>query len=140
MDGDVQENPETAATTHEPESDTSLIGRLQQLDCQSLFEVSLQPLVAFPKHDKTARQRPFLGFFEDMPCFPFLAFQIFAWFVFLSVWASFGIYALLEPSSVRSVYESEFFEFQSATSGKSPRGSCDVVDKYMCHPWQYVVA
>ena len=136
----AQGGPETATTTREPESDTSLIGRLQQLDSQSVFEVSLQPLVEFLKHEKTARQRPFLGFFEDMPCFPFLAFQIFAWFVFLSVWASFGIYALLEPSNVRSVNESEFFESQSAIRGKSPRGSCDVVDKYIYHPWQYVVA
>jgi hypothetical protein len=135
MDDNAQESPETrAATQHKPGFHTTLIARLQELDSQSVFEVSLQPLVEFPHNEKTARQRPFLGFFEDMPCFPFLAFQIFAWFAFLSVWVSFGIYSLLEPSAVGSNNE---FEFEVGTFGKSLRGSCDV-NEY--HPWQYVVA
>jgi hypothetical protein len=65
---------------------------LQRLESRSFSILSAQPLVAH-----SSPRQPFLGFFEDLPCFPYLTFQLCAWFVFLTFWIFFADFEPFRP-------------------------------------------
>jgi len=62
------------------------------MESKTWSAVSAQPLVA-----SQGTQEPFLGLFEDMSCFPYLIFQLCAWFMFLTFWILFAYFPIFAP-------------------------------------------
>jgi len=62
------------------------------MESKTWSALSAQPLVA-----SQGTQEPFLGLFEDMSCFPYLIFQLCAWFMFLTFWILFAYFPIFTP-------------------------------------------
>ncbi|KAK3331552.1 hypothetical protein B0H66DRAFT_614152 [Apodospora peruviana] len=71
--------PSLADNTNLPSS----IDHIQSLDNRSFSVPSLQPL-SLPNRDQ---HQPFIGYFEDIPGFPYLVLQLCLWILFLTFWA-----------------------------------------------------
>lgn len=63
--------------------EATLLAPLRKIESHSLSILSAQPLLAY---SPDTPQQPFLGFFEDLPCFSYLIAQLCAWALFLTFW------------------------------------------------------